>query len=127
MSQCKTVKGTKEKKKGKGWSTGEMKDKPSSSWEEDTEEMRTWRSSNPEEMDQCWKNLAERMEGGRNSGQVQGRGQQKRGSQRERLPAEMEACAKKQTKQDKKEGRRLLGKTFRLVQRIQPAASAKHA
>ena len=29
--------------------------------------------------------------------------------------------------QDKTVGRRLLGKNFRLVQRIQPAASAKHA
>ena len=56
------MKGTKEKKTMKGWSTEKMKDKPSSSWEDDTEEMRTWRSLNQEEMDQCWKNLAARME-----------------------------------------------------------------
>ena len=62
MFQSKKVKGTKEKKKVKGWSAEEMKDKPSSSLEEDTEEMRTWRSLNQEEMNQCWKNLAERME-----------------------------------------------------------------
>ena len=56
------MKGTKEKKKVKGSSTEEMKDKPSSSWEEDTAEMRRWRSLNQEEMDECWKNLAERKE-----------------------------------------------------------------
>ena len=39
-----------------------MKDKPISSWEEDTEEMRTRRSLNQEEMDQRWKNWAERIE-----------------------------------------------------------------
>ena len=32
MSQGANARGTKEKKKVKGWSTGEMKDKPSSSW-----------------------------------------------------------------------------------------------
>ena len=50
------------KKKVKGWSTEEMKGKPSSSVEEDTEEMRGWRGMSQDEMDQCWKNLAERME-----------------------------------------------------------------
>ena len=65
--------------------------------------------------------------GGGSSEQVQGRGQQKTGLQRQRLPAGMKACAKKQQIQDKKVVRRLLGKDFRLVQRIQPAASAKHA
>ena len=55
MFQCKNVKGTKEQKKVKGWSTEEMKDKQSCSWEEDTEEMRTCRSLNQEDMDQCWK------------------------------------------------------------------------
>ena len=46
----------------KGWSTEEMKEKPSSSVEEDIEEMRKWRDLSQEEMDQCWKNWAERME-----------------------------------------------------------------
>ena len=55
------LKGTEEKKKVKGWSTEEMKDKASSSLEED-EEMRTWKGLNQEQMDQCWKNLTERME-----------------------------------------------------------------
>ena len=45
-----------------GWSTEEIKDKPNSLVEEDTEEMKTWRGINQEEMDQCWKKLAERME-----------------------------------------------------------------
>ena len=30
--------------------------------EEDTEEMKRWRSLNQSEMDPCWKKLAERME-----------------------------------------------------------------
>ena len=39
-----------------------MKEKPQSSLEEDTEEMRKWRGLSQSEMDLCWKNLAERME-----------------------------------------------------------------
>ena len=39
-----------------------MEDKPSSSLEEDTEEMRKWRGMSQSEMDLCWKKLAERME-----------------------------------------------------------------
>ena len=39
-----------------------MKEKPSSSWEEDTGQMIEWRSMSREEMDQCWKELAEKME-----------------------------------------------------------------
>ena len=51
------------KKKVKGWSTEEMKDKGNSRLEEDTEEeMKTRRGLNQEEMDQCWKKLAGRME-----------------------------------------------------------------
>ena len=65
--------------------------------------------------------------GGRVSGQVQGREQQKRGLQRQRFPVGKEACTSKQEVQDKKVGRRLLGKNFRLVHRVQPAAWAKQA
>ena len=57
--------------------------------------------------------------GGGSSGQVQCRGQQKRGSQRQRLPAGMEACTKKQKIQDTNVRRRLLGKNLRFVQRRQ--------
>ena len=39
-----------------------MKVKPSSSWEEDTAEMIEWRSMSQKEMDQCWKELAGKME-----------------------------------------------------------------
>ena len=46
-------------KKVEGWSTEEMKDKANSLLEVDTEEMRKWRGMSREEMDQCWKNLAE--------------------------------------------------------------------
>ena len=62
MSQGEQVTGTKETKKVKGWSTEDMKDKTNSLLEEEKEEMRTWRGLNQEEMDQCWKSLAERME-----------------------------------------------------------------
>ena len=65
MCQGEGVKGTEETKKVKGWSTVEMKDKPNSLLEEDTEEMRKWKSMSQEERG--------------SSGQVQGRGQQKRG------------------------------------------------
>ena len=46
----------------KGCSIEEMKDKANSLLEEDTEEMKTWRGLNQEEMDQCWKKVAERIE-----------------------------------------------------------------
>ena len=58
MSQGEEVRGTK-KKKVKEWSTEEMKDKANSFWRktQKNEEM-----ENQEEMDHCWKELAERME-----------------------------------------------------------------
>ena len=62
MSQGKEVTETKENKKVKGWSTEDMKDKPNSLLEEDIEEMRGWRGLDQDEMDQCWAELAERME-----------------------------------------------------------------
>ena len=62
MSQSKGVKDKNLKKPVEGWSTEEKKKQPSSCLEEDTEEMRKWRDMGQEEMDQCWKNLAERME-----------------------------------------------------------------
>ena len=46
----------------KGCSIEEMIDKANSLLEEDTEEMKTWRGLNQEEMDQCWKKVAERIE-----------------------------------------------------------------
>ena len=49
--------------KVKGWSTEEMKDQANSHQEADTEELRTWRGLNQDEMDQCWEKLAERTEG----------------------------------------------------------------
>ena len=62
-SKSKGVNGKKEKKKVKGWSTEEMKRMPNSSLEEDTEEIGKWRGMSQEEMDQCGKKLAEKMEG----------------------------------------------------------------
>ena len=116
------MKGTQGKKKVKKWSTEERKDKPSSSLEEGTKEMRTWRSLNQEETDQCWKNLAERMEV-----EVLDKNNVENSIGRLTEAAGMEACAKKQKIQDKEVVRRLMGKNLRFVQRLQPAASAKHA
>ena len=55
------MKNPKEKKKVPRWSIEEMKERPDTAVEEDTEEMKRWRSLNQSEMDLCWKNLAERM------------------------------------------------------------------
>ena len=119
-SQGKGVKCTKEKKIVKGWSTVEMKGKPSSSLEEDTEEMRKWRGMSQGEMNQCWKNLAERME-------VEVLEKYKvddskiKASQRQRLPAGMEACVQKRKKYKIGRWREgwLLGKNLRFVQRVE--------
>ena len=63
MSQGKNVKDTKEKKNVPGWSIEEMKERPNiAKEEEDTEEMKRWRTLNQNEMDPCWKNLDERVE-----------------------------------------------------------------
>ena len=61
MSQDEKARGTKEKKKAQGWSTEDMKDKPSSSLGEDTGEMIEWRGMNQEEVDQCWKKSTEKL------------------------------------------------------------------
>ena len=39
-----------------------MEEKPNAAVEEGTEAMRTWGGLSQDEMDQCWKNLTERME-----------------------------------------------------------------
>ena len=62
MAQGEKVTGFKGKKIVPGCSIEEMREKPNIAVEEDTEEMRTWRGLNQEEMDQRWKKLAERME-----------------------------------------------------------------
>ena len=54
--------GFKEKKIVPGWSIEETKEKPNIAVEQDTEELSKWRGLSQSEMDQCWKNLAERME-----------------------------------------------------------------
>ena len=62
MSQGERVKNPKEKKKVKGWSIEEVKERSDVAVEEDTEEMRRWRSLNQSETNLCWKILAEREE-----------------------------------------------------------------
>ena len=79
--------------------------------------MRKLRGMSQDEMDQCWKNLAERLEE-EVPDENKGRGPQKRGLPRQRRPAGVEACAQKQEIQIEKMVRRLLGKNFRLDQRV---------
>ena len=59
MSQGEKRKDTKGKKKVPGWSIEEMKERPDIAVEENTDEMKRWRSLNQCEMDLCCKNLAE--------------------------------------------------------------------
>ena len=65
MSQDKRVTKSKDKKKVPGWSTEEMMERPNFAEEEDTEEMKRWRSLGEET-------------GGGSPGQVQSRGEQER-------------------------------------------------
>ena len=127
MNECQQgemVKDPKVKKKVKGWSTEEMEDKPSSSLEEDTEEMRKWRGMSQSEMDLCWKKLAERMEE-----EVQDKykvEESKREACRGRgALLEWRRVRKKQEIQNKNVERRLLGKHFLLDKRIQLTEFAK--
>ena len=62
MSQGEKEKDTKEQKKVPGWSIEEMKERPNVAVEEDTGELKRWRSLNQSETDLCWKTLAETME-----------------------------------------------------------------
>ena len=62
MSQDKKTKGVEEKKKVKRWSTEEMKNKPCDVRREDSEEMIAWKTMSQEEVDNCWKKLAEKRE-----------------------------------------------------------------
>ena len=62
MSQGERVENPKEKKKVPGWSIEETKERTNIAEEEDTEEMKRWRSLNQIEVGVCWKKLAERME-----------------------------------------------------------------
>ena len=106
----------------KEWSTEEMKVKPGSLLEGDTEEIREWRHMSQEEMDQCWKKLAAKMEE-----EVLDKYKVEEGVQRQRLLLGMEACTKKQDVQDTKLERRLLGKDLFLFQRVQGATHTKYA
>ena len=63
MNECQVKGETRQrKKKVPGWSIEEMKERPNIAVEEDTVEMKRWRSLNQSEMDLCWKKFAERME-----------------------------------------------------------------
>ena len=120
MSQGKGVKGRNEKKNVLGWSMEEMKEKTNVALVEDTEEMRKWSVFSQSEMDLCWKNVEE---------EVWTSIRQKKAKERHaevELPR-MEEGAQKQEIQNKKVERRLLGKNFLFVQRVQLAAPAKQA
>ena len=122
MSQCKKGKGTEENNKVNVLSTEEIKNKSSEDSENDTAEMIEWRSMSQEEMDVCWKRLAEKMEE-----EVLDKYNEFRTAKEVLTEAEAlcwnGACTKKQ---NTNVGRRLLGENLRLVQRIQLAASANH-
>ena len=62
LAQGTGAKGFKEKKIVPGWSVEEMRETPNIAVVGDTEEMRKWRGLSQSEMDQCWKNLAERLD-----------------------------------------------------------------
>ena len=81
----------------------------------DTGEMIEWRFMTQEEMEQCWKKLVEKME------------EEVLHKYKVDDSLGMEACTKKQEVQNTKVERRLLGKNFRFVQRLQAAACEKHA
>ena len=125
MSQEEKEKDTKEKKVP-SWSIEEMKERQNTAVEEDTEEMKRWRSLNQSEMDLCWKNLAERMEEEvLDKYKVE---ESKRGSFKGRGdPLELRKVSKNKRYKIRKVERRLLGNNFLLVQRIQFAVFAKQA
>ena len=110
MSQGEEMRGTKAKKKVIGWSAEEMRDKPNSPLKEDTGEMMEWRHMSQEEMDQCWKKLAEEMEDSRREVD-RGRG----------LLFGMETCTKEQ------EGEKIVEKESSFLRRIQRGVQATHA
>ena len=102
-----------------------MKDEANSLLEEETEEVRTWRGLNQEEMDQCWKSLAERMV-------MKFWTSTRSRTAKERLteagaPRWNGGVYEEAKNLDKKVERILLGNNLRFVQRIQAAASANHA
>ena len=110
MSQGKGVKCRKEKnKKVPGWSVEEMKEKTYIPVVEDTEDMRKWRGLSRSEIDQCWRNLAGRMEEElMDKYKVE---ESKREAFRGKVLFGMEG-AQNQGIQNKKVGRRLLGHIF---------------
>ena len=102
-----------------------MKEKPCSSLEEDTEDMRILRGISQGEMDQCWKKLAERMdEEVLDKYKVED-------SKREAYKGRGGPLEWRRVRRSRKyrirKWRILLGKNLRLVQRVQHAASAKQA
>ena len=106
----------------------EMREELSVAEKEDAEEVKKWRGLSQSEIDQSWKNWAERMEEEvLNKCKV---GESKREVFRGRgAPLEWRRVHKKQEKQNKKVERRLLGTNLRLVQRqrVQLAATARQA
>ena len=81
----------------------EMKNKPISFWEEDTEELIGWRPMSHEEMDLCWKKFAEKIEE-----EVLDK-YKADDLQRQRLFIGMEACAKKAGSTEYESGEKNVG------------------
>ena len=94
--------------------------------EVDTEEMRKWRGLSQREMDQCWKNFVEKMEEAVLN-KYKGEESKKEAFEGRGAPLDWRGVRKNKKYRRKKVMRRLLGKNFLFVQRIQLPASAKQA
>ena len=122
MGQGNKVTGAKGNKKVKGWSTEEVKDKQNISLEEDTEEMCTWRGLSQNEVDQCWKKLAEKWKR-KFWTSTRSKKAKEWPSEREVPRWNGDGCAKTRNT-EKESGAKIPGQKFFLVERIQLAASA---
>ena len=103
-----------------------MKDKENSLVETDTEELRKWRGMSQEEINQCWKNLAERIEEEvLDKYKVE---ESKREAFKGRgAPLEWRRVRGSKKYRIKEWRRRLLGKSLLFVQREKSTAFAKQA
>ena len=125
MSQGERVKNPKVKKKVPGWSIEEMKERTNFAEEEDTEEMKRWRSLIQIGMDRCWKKLVERMEEEVLEYKVE---ESKRGAFKGRgNTLEWRTVRKNKRYKIRKWREDCWARIFLFVQRIQHAASAKQA
>ena len=104
---------TQGKKKVKGWSTEEMKDKVNSRVEIDTEEKLKWKALTQKEINQCWKKLVEKW---RLKFWTDARSRTAKEMLSKAEVSRWRRGTQKQETQSKNMERRLLGKNLCLVQ-----------